>query len=136
MEKEIQQKYLELQLMDQQIKQIQKNIDLIENQIIELESVNQSLEELGNVKPGTEILVPVSGGVFAKAELKDNKNLVVNVGARTSVKKTIPQTRKMITEQINEIAGTRDELLLQLQQSVKKAQQIQQELEELQKGKK
>ena len=136
MEKEMQQKFFELQMMDQQIKQIQKNIEMIETQIIELEAINQSLGELGEVKSGTEILVPVAGGVFAKAELKDNKNLVINVGAGTSVKKSIPETQNMIKSQIDEIANTRDEMLLELQKFVKKAQDLQKDMQKMQKEKK
>ncbi|HLC99186.1 MAG TPA: prefoldin subunit alpha [Candidatus Nanoarchaeia archaeon] len=135
MQKELQKRYLELQLLDQQIKQIQKNIELIENQMAELESMSISLEELSSVKPGTEIFVPVAGGVFAKAELKDNKDLVINVGAGTAVKKSITQTKGMIANQINDIASARDELLMQLHQFVSKAQKIQQDLIKLQEEK-
>src|SRR3989344_3258591 len=135
MQKELQKRYLELQLLDQQIKQIQKNIELIENQMAELESMSISLEELSSVKPGTEIFVPVAGGVFVKAELKDNKDLVINVGAGTAVKKSITQTKGMIANQINDIASARDELLMQLHQFVSKAQKIQQDLIKLQEEK-
>lgn len=132
MNKEMQKKYLELQLIDHQIKQIQKQIEMIESQLVELESVSQSLDEMGTVEPGTEILVPISGGVFVKAELKDNKELIVNVGAGTSVTKTIPETLKMIAVQTNEIVKAREELLVQLQIIVSKARKIQEELEKMQ----
>ncbi|MBU0536789.1 MAG: prefoldin subunit alpha [Nanoarchaeota archaeon] len=132
MNKELQQKYLELQMLDQHIKQIQQNVELIENQLSELDQINQALDDLTSVKEGTEIFVPVTGGVFAKAELKDNKNLLVNVGAGTTVNKSIPETRDMISNQINEIADTRDQLLEQLQKAVRKAQKIQEELQEIQ----
>lgn len=132
MDKEMQKRYLELQLIDHQIKQLQKQIEMIESQLVELESVSQSLGELGNVDVGTEMFVPISGGVFVKAELKDNKELIVNVGAGTAVKKTIPETLKMITDQANEIVRAREELLLQLQSIVSKARKIQEELEKMQ----
>ncbi len=132
MEKELQQKYLELQMLDQQIKELQKNIETVDNHISELESASQSIEEIGEVKPGTEILVPVAGGVFARTELKDNRKFIVNVGAGTTVEKSIPDTTKMITEQITEISSTREQLLGRFQQQVSRAQQLQKEVEEMQ----
>ncbi|MCX6706922.1 MAG: prefoldin subunit alpha [Candidatus Woesearchaeota archaeon] len=135
MNKDLQSKYVELQLLDQQIKQAQKQIELVENQVTELEAINQSLQEFSTTSAGTEILMPLSGGVFAKAELKDNKNLIVNVGAGTAVTKSVPDTEKLVTNQMNELLKVRDELLFQLQQHVNKAQNIQQELERLSKNK-
>lgn len=133
MNKEIQSKYIELQLLDQQIKQAQKQIELVENQVNELESINQGLEEFSSTDSGTEILIPLSGGVFAKAELKDNKKLIVNVGAGTAVTKSVPDTRKLVANQIDELLKVREELLFQLQQYANKAQNLQQQLERLSK---
>ena len=133
MNKDVQSKYIELQMLDQQIKQAQKQIELVESQVTELEAINQSLQEFSGTSAGTEILIPLSGGVFAKAELKDNKNLIVNVGAGTAVTKSIPDTCKLVTNQIDELLKVREEVLFQLQQHVNKAQKIQQELEKLSK---
>ena len=100
----------------------------MDNQVNELDAINEALEEFKSVETGTEILVPVTGGVFAKAELKDNKKLTVNVGAGTSVEKTIPETLKLVSQQSEELSKTREELLTNLQEMVKKAHKIQMEL--------
>ncbi|MBD3313811.1 prefoldin subunit alpha [Candidatus Woesearchaeota archaeon] len=128
MGKEDQQKYLELQMLDQQIKQIQKNLELIDNQISELAQISQSLEELRDVKPGTEAFVPITGGVFIKAEIKDSKNLLVNVGAGATVEKSVPDTIDLINNQKKEIESAREELLEQLKDAVKKARELQGDL--------
>ena len=52
----------------------------------------QALDDLKTTKTGTEILVPMASGIFIKAELKDNKELAINVGADTVVKKNIEET--------------------------------------------
>jgi prefoldin alpha subunit len=133
MNKDVQSKYIELQLLDQQIKQAQKQIELIENQVNELTAINEGLEGFSTTANGTEILIPLSGGVFAKAELKDNKNLIVNVGAGTALTKSVPDTQKMVTDQMDELLKVRDELLFQMQQYANKANKSQQELEKLSK---
>jgi len=129
MDKDMQTKYMELQMLDQQIKQIQKNSELIENQIEELHLVIQALDDLSKAEVGSDVLVPLSGGVFVKAKLEDNKNLLINVGAGVSAKKTIPETKELIEKQIKEIEKAKIELVGELQNFAKKAQTIQEELQ-------
>ncbi len=86
--KQIQEKYMQMQLIEQQMQQIQKQLQLLENQLQELNLTLQALDDLKNTKPGTDILVPIASGIFFKAELKDNEELALNVGADTVVKKS------------------------------------------------
>jgi prefoldin alpha subunit len=130
MDNEIQNKYLELQMIGQQIKQVQQQIQALDNRLMELNIVEQSLDDLGEVKTGTEILVPISSGIFAKAELKDNKDLMVNVGANTVVKKTIPKTKDMLTEQTTEINKYKEQMLMQVNQMIEHAKALEKEIEE------
>ena len=104
---ELQKKYLEFQLLDQQLKQTQKQAQL--------------LEELKDVKPGSEILVPVSNGMFAKATLTDSHELIVNVGSGAAVPKTIEAAQQMLAKQLDEVQKVRvqlAELMQQLEQGM------------------
>lgn len=130
-QKKLQQKFMEMQMIDQQIKYFQKQIELIENQVIELETSKQSLSDIGNTKTGSEILVPLNNGIFAKAELKDNKKLLVNVGASTVVTKTVSQVSELISGQIDEIVNAREEIISQLNTLVANANRIRDEIRKL-----
>lgn len=130
-QQEIQQKYMELQVLGQQINQMQKQIQLLENQSIELTLVEQGLEDIKNVKIGTKILVPISSGIFVKAELKDNEELLVNVGANVTVKKDIPSTKQLIKRQLDEIKKVQEETIVELQKLVIKANSIEEEINKI-----
>lgn len=130
-EDNLQQKYLELQQITQQIKQIQQQLSMIDAQIVEFNSTNISLDDLEKSKAGSEMLVALSPGIFVKGELKDNKELVVNVGSDILVSKNISETKKLIDTQINEINKARDQLLENLQELVLQAQSIEKEFESL-----
>jgi len=78
-EKKLQKFYTQFQLLEQHIKQTQQQVATINSQLVDLVSTTKSLDDLKNVKSGTEILVPVSSGVYVKGEIKDNENLIVNV---------------------------------------------------------
>ena len=90
---ELQEKYIELQMIEQQMKQIQKQAQLVDSQMNELAVAHQALDDIKKTKPGTKILVPISNGIFAKAEIKDNEDLIVNVGANVIVNKDFESTK-------------------------------------------
>lgn len=125
---EVQEKYVEFQIIDQQIKQVQKQLQTFDAQLSELESIKDALDELKNVKKGTEILVPVSSGIFIKSELKENDELIVNVGSSVTVKKSVEQTKAMIENQLTEVGKYRGQLMETLQMLANRADEIQKEL--------
>jgi len=75
--------------------------------------------------------VPVSSGIFVDAELKDVKQLKLNIGADVSVVKSLPETQKLVDEQIDEIQKYRDQTSLQLNVLVGKAQEIESKISKM-----
>ena len=95
-EENIQKLYMEFQRLSNAIKQMEKQSQVLENQLVELVSTNQSLEEMKKIKTGIEILVPLSSGIYAKAELKESSNFIVNVGSSIALSKDINATKKIL----------------------------------------
>ncbi|MBN2422743.1 prefoldin subunit alpha [Candidatus Woesearchaeota archaeon] len=116
---------VELKALDQQIKQVQNHIETVDQQIMELESMKSTLSEFSELKQGTTIKVPLVNGIFIEAELKNTKELLVNVGAKVSVKKTIPQVKDMLTKQQEELKTFRANMIMQFQQMVARVEEIQ-----------
>ena len=127
----LQQKYMEMQALSQQIQQVQKQLELIVNQVQELNSTKEALDNISKTPLDTEIRVPVASGIFVKGKITDNKDVTVNVGAGAAVKKTIPEAKELIDQQLKEITNFRAELEVNLNQLVTKAQQLEKELSEL-----
>tara|TARA_Y100000310_G_scaffold241784_1_gene245903 strand:- start:67348 stop:67773 length:426 start_codon:yes stop_codon:yes gene_type:complete len=127
-EEKLQKKYLEFQMLDQQIKQLDQQNTALNNQLMELMATKQSLDDMEKLKEKTEILVPLSSGIYAKAELKDNKNFIVNVGANTTLVKDINSTKKLMETQIDEMKKLQETLVNQLQEQTTKAAMMEQEI--------
>ena len=128
--KDTQQKYLELQMLNSQIQQVQQQIQTFNNQLQELEFLKQSLSEFKDVKKDSEVLVPLSSGMFMKAKLLDTKELMLNVGGNVVVKKTITESVKLIDKQVDEINKYRDEMLETFQKIMIKSKVIETQLED------
>ena len=133
MEKEerLQKLYLEFQMLSHQINQLEKQSTMLNNQLMELMVTNQSLEDTKKIEQGTEILVPLSSGIYAKAELKGNKNFIVNVGSNIALVKDIDSTKKLIDSQIDEIKKLQEDLVKQLEGRTTKAALLEQEISKI-----
>tara|TARA_Y100000294_G_scaffold141766_1_gene135788 strand:- start:564 stop:974 length:411 start_codon:yes stop_codon:yes gene_type:complete len=127
-QEELQQKYAKLQLLDQQIKKVQTQLQTLTNHLTELSHSLESLDEFKQVKTGTEILVPIVTGIFAKAELKDVKSLNVNVGSNVSTSKTLDESKQILQEQFQELENIRIRLSNDAQKMIAQAQLLQQDI--------
>ena len=123
--------YMEYQALDQRIKQLQKQLELITQQIMEATSTSQSIEEFRNAKAGSEIFVPLTSGIFAKATLKDTSELLVNVGAGTVVAKDISSAKKLIVSQIDEMQKVQKRMADELEKMMGHAGQLEMQLQKM-----
>ena len=130
-EKKLQEKYMEMKMLEEQMKEIHKQAQVVEQQLVELTTTTQSLEDFKKTNKGDEILVPISSGIFAKTGLKDNKEFLVNVGADTIVKKDIDSTKKLIEKQAEEMRELHAKVNMQMQRLALHASSIEKELKEL-----
>ncbi|MDP2629005.1 MAG: hypothetical protein Q8P15_03880, partial [Nanoarchaeota archaeon] len=92
--------------------------------------LNFGLDELRNGE-GKEILSPVGQGIFVKTKLL-SEELLVDVGGKNFVKKTIPETKKLIGNQIIKLEDIKKELEEELE---KIARELEGNLKEVEKEK-
>jgi len=97
-----------LSMFEQQIQQLQQQLQAIEQGIFEMNGLDQGLNELvGGVDK--EILASIGRGVFVKTKLL-SEDLIVDIGNKTFVKKSIPEAQKLIREQIEKLNDVKKEL--------------------------
>ncbi len=129
--KEIQNAYMELQSLNQQINHNHAQLQAIGEQVNELNSTLESINELKNSKKGSQILVPLSSGIFTKAGLMDDKECIVNVGAGTAVKKSFDDAKKLIDEQIANLTGMQNQITSNTEQLMANAISIEKTMKNL-----
>ena len=97
-----------LSMFEQQIQQLQQQLHAVEQGIVEMSSLNIGLNELIG-STGKEILAPIGRGIFAKTKLL-SEELTVDVGGKNFIKKSVPETKKIIDKQIKKLEDVRKEL--------------------------
>ena len=105
-QEQLQQKYLQLQLTEQQIRQLQQQIMVLEQQILEFKTVEESLNNLSKTKNNTPLFSPLGLGMFLQTELKNNKEIIMNVGSKVIVKKPIIEAKEILKKQTKEVENT------------------------------
>ncbi|HLD72661.1 MAG TPA: prefoldin subunit alpha [Candidatus Nanoarchaeia archaeon] len=102
-EKEIQEKYMQFQYLQQQLEQISQHLEMLNQQNAELDISINAVTELGKTKIDNELLAPIADGIFLKGELKDNKKLIINVGMNITVERTVPEVVKLLENQKSQL---------------------------------
>ena len=103
-----------LQMYEQQIQQLQQQLEAIEQAIVEMNSLVLGLNELTGSKE-KEILAPIGRGIFVKTKLI-SEDLTVDVGGKNFVEKSIPETKKLISDQVIKLEDVKKELNENLEQ--------------------
>ncbi|MGV8087038.1 MAG: prefoldin subunit alpha [Candidatus Woesearchaeota archaeon] len=107
-----------MQILDYQIKQLQKVMESIDSQLIEMDNTIKALKEFEKLEHNSEILFPVANGIFAKGKLIDNNMLQINIGSDVIVEKSVNDTIKMMHTQLNDIENYKNEVIMQLQKLI------------------
>ncbi len=130
-EKIMQEMYMQYQMLDQNIKQMQKQLEMVTGQLYELTVTLSSLDGVQKIDLKKEVLIPLSAGIFAKGSLKTNSELLVNVGANVVVKKDIPSTRNLIQRQIEDVKKIQEQTIAEIENLAKHASQVEMQLHKM-----
>ncbi len=95
-------------LFEQQIRQIQEQLQVIDNAIVDTGHLNEGVNELKDGK-GKEIFAPIGRGIFIKGRIEE-RDLMVHVGGGNFVKKSVSETQELIKDQIKKLENVKEEL--------------------------
>ncbi len=129
MNEQLERKRIELQILFQQLTTLQNQIGALRQQIEEMYSLAESLEEVGKTKADTEILVPLGAGIFANAKLTNPSEVLMNVGSKVAVPKTVKESCAIVQAQVKELEKVLLHLENEFQSFSSRAQSMQSEMQ-------
>ncbi|MBI4148690.1 prefoldin subunit alpha [Candidatus Woesearchaeota archaeon] len=130
-EEDIKRRYVELQLLERQLKTLHSQIQQLEQQTAEVDEITNVLHQLAEQKPDTDILIPISQGIFFKGKLIDAKQVLVNVGSGTFIKKESAETQKDLGNQVVQMRKLAEDRAAKLQELSTYAERVQEDLKKL-----
>jgi len=105
------QEYLmRMQIIEEEARQIEAQIEMIDQQTNELIQISKSLEELSRVGENPEFLANLGKGIFIKAKALE-KELFVSIGKGNVIKKTPREAIEIIATQLRRASETKSEFM-------------------------
>ncbi len=129
MEEKVKQKLVQYQQIEEQLKQFNNFFQELNEKSAEISGVIQALEDLKKTPTDKKILVPIASGIFIQGVLKDNKEVVLNVGEGVCVRKTIDETKKLLNKRLMDVEAHKAEVARIIQQLGEVEIQLEEELE-------
>jgi len=123
------QEYLmRMQVIEEEARQIEMQIEVIDQQTIELIQISKSLEELWRAEENPKFLANLGKGIFIEAKALE-KELFVSIGKGTVVKKTPKEAIEIITTQLRRASETKLEFMSRINELQMEMQKLVEEAE-------
>ncbi len=128
-QRELQQLAMQLEQARARHGQLTKQVQALEEGIAEVSATRDALKSLADQKPGTNILVPLGSGSFARATLADNESILLGAGAGITLEKKVEEAEKVLAGKEDELQKTLDKLAKSLRDTAQEAAALQQHVE-------
>ena len=106
---------MKIQMMEQETNQLNEQLKMVDQNVIEMKDLKASLDEIDS-NENKEIMANLGKRIFIPVDIRE-KSLIVEVGKGNFVKKSVPDTKKIVDEEgdklmeaKNQIMGRLDEL--------------------------
>jgi prefoldin alpha subunit len=106
---------MKIQMMEQETNQLNEQLKMVDQNVIEMKDLKASLDEIDS-NENKEIMANLGKRIFIPVDIRE-KSLIVEVGNGNFVKKSVPDTKKIVDEEgdklmeaKNQIMGRLDEL--------------------------
>ena len=130
-EEELQQKYIQLQVMKQQAQSFFEEKQKLDNHLSEMSLTLDAMKKLTETKLNEEIWTSIGSGAFVKGTINDVENVLVSVGAGIVVKKDLKSAIEVMESRVTDIQKVNEELMGELNKLVESIQQLEPQVEKL-----
>lgn len=129
--KELQSKYIQLQMMKQQLGAFMQEKNLIDEKSSELSNAVNAMKKLEDVKKGSEIWSPVGAGAFVRSDVKDTENVLIGIGAGVVLKKKRAAAVEALESRLGEMTTLDRNIIAEIKKFSQQMDALEKEVEKL-----
>jgi prefoldin alpha subunit len=126
---EIQRKYMQYQILKQQLSALIEEKSAINGKTAELSMTISALQKLPDIKNKEEMWSTLGSGTFIRSDIKDTENVFVAVGAGVVIKEKAQNGITILSKRLNELMRFDREIVSQINQFSAQIQRLEKELE-------
>jgi prefoldin alpha subunit len=94
----------------QQLESIELQLQYLQSTLMDYQRAKMTVEQLSGVDDNSDMLIPVGGGTFVNATLKNASNVLIGVGAGLVIEKTADEAVTKLDERIKRIQENLDKM--------------------------
>lgn len=127
-DKEMEKAVMEFNLFNAKLQELEQQLQLIEKYVAELQATSSALQQLKETEKDKDMLAPVGQGIFVKSKLQDNKEVMVDIGAKVFANKSVDEARGIIDKKSVDFMALREKIGEQIEAVLCKMQEIENSL--------
>lgn len=120
--------YVRVKALKEHQQKLESHLDELDSKTVQLREMITAVKDVDTLLEGDDILVPLANGIFMPATAQKTDHLILHVGADTTVKKTPSETVEILEKQLTELAGFREQLLVQYNEVVAESERVEAEV--------
>ena len=102
-QEELQHKYIELQILKQQISQYVEQKQALDEKQGEMNATIEALRKIDTIKEGDEMWSSLGSSTFVRSDIKDTKKVLVAVGAGVVTKKPVERAIEILESRVKDL---------------------------------
>jgi len=130
MQKQLQQKMMEYQLMEERLKQIDQQRDFFIEKMVEIEQTKQAVEELEKNKE-EDVLVPLGSGLFLPGKINKKEKMLIGIGSDIILEKDSEGINNILEQRKKILEDNLENIQNSMMQIAKEMQLLQKEIQKL-----
>lgn len=132
--KVLEDKSFQLLLLDQELRKIEEQYKIIEQNILNIENIKINLDEIKNIKE-KEFFASLGEGIFIRANIKDNEKVLINIGKDIVIEKKIDEAKEILDKKIDELYILKSLLISEAEKIIKEIKFLEEEINKIYKTK-
>jgi prefoldin alpha subunit len=122
-DREMQERVAAFRLLESKLKGLAQQREILASKIMEVRSTLASVDEI--VRNQGDILFPVGSAAYVHGNIKDGKNIVVEIGAGVALEKDVEDARKTLEARLKEL----EDVFVNLQNEISRVSSVMDEIQ-------
>ena len=129
-QQQLQRKIIELNMLDQRCKQIQQQVNVVDQQLTELQLLENNINEVKKIENNSETLSQLGQGIFVKSKVNKIDEVFIDIGSKIVVKKNVEDAKELIKKRIEQVMNIRELILQELSNMILTIQILEKEIQQ------
>ncbi|MBD3209017.1 prefoldin subunit alpha [Candidatus Woesearchaeota archaeon] len=115
----------ELQQAAARLQQLQSYLQVLEEQTQETANALEHMDTIAQVEPGTPAYVPLTNGIYIKANLEKTNEFLLNTGKNTVTAQSPAEAKRLLQEQQEELRKAQEDMTQQFTELYRQYMELQ-----------